>query len=372
MSISKGAFGRSGKGGFIESRLGARGWGVTASLWVATSSNTTAARRGVLGLKDDLTQSWKWLCGGGIVAEGLNAAISTMQRDDENLYVPFSRNSNFDGNTGSNASVAVLKLSNGSLVRTMDTGGLASATAVKQDGTVAVVGSRNSLWPGSGGSSAAVWCYNDDGTLRWAFDPGVSVGSVVFDSSGNVIVGGQMNTTTQVHLWLLNVSTGAEISSTRVDADVTSSSVITGIDLKSSPMVVIRPVLSPGNDTFEVASNLSGVSSSSQKFNNYASPVQALDTSPFSFLGITSGRVVLQIESGSTIDSVSSGLQASTRGICRGTEANTHWVTSNVTFANNLAKITGSSLDTVENFRVFLDGNAIGLGAIVQNTHWNY
>lgn len=332
-------------------------------LWVGTFG--LAARCGVVALDASINPIWQYRTNGQVARPNFASNQSgRMVRDDNYLYVPFVRNSSWEGTDGTSKSVAVLSLTDGSIIRMLDTGGNAVTTAVNSSGQVAVAGNQNNAWPGSGGTQASVWFYDSDGTLLWTYNTGGSTASCVIDNDGHVVVGGVFNATDNVHLWRINSGTGALMASMRVD---TENDTVTSLDIGAgSTVCVVRPNQAPGNDVFEVPSNLTGVNNAAQKFNGNAAPSCAINTTPFSWLTTNLTGTLLRIEAGTTIDAKVTGL-GSSNNVGRATTSPECWVTGSASFTANLSKITGPSLDTATNYLVLFDANVIGLSTVVQN-----
>jgi len=339
-------------------------------LWLGTGANTSIG--GVIAKDASMATLWEFKTGGTVARPVVGNSFGRMCRSENYLYVPFQRNSSWQGTDGSNKSVAVLDLQAGTSLLMLDTGSTANTTAVTSSGQFAVASTRNNAWPGSGGAQASVFFYDTDGTLLWTYDTGTTALTCTIDNGGNVVVGGLFNSTTNVHLWRLQASDGTLLASMRLD---TNNGSVSSID--SGPNAVcccVRSIAAPNNDIFEIPSNLSGVNNAAQKFNGNAAPTAALSTTPFSWISGNSASTAVQLEAGTEINNIACGL-AAINNVCR-TDVSTApecWVASNIVTAlsNNYAKITGATMDVVTPYQLKYSGSTVNPTTIVQVRNWH-
>lgn len=342
-----------------------------AILWVGTQSGV-AANCGVVALDSAVQPIWQFRTNGVVARPTVGNSWGRMCRSDGFLYVPFQRNTSWEGSDGSNKSVAVLDLQTGIPSFMIDTGSIANTTAVTPSGQFVVAGTRNNAWPGSGGAQASVFFYDTDGTLLWTYDTGTTALTATIDDDGNVVVGGVFNSTTNVHLWRLQASDGSLLASIRLD--IQNGNVVSVDSGPGATICCVRPSSAPNNDIFQLPANLSGVTSSAQKFNGNFAPTAAINTSPFSWISSNFAGTAMQIESGTELQSIATGL-ANPTNVCRTTVSALPecWVSSLIIVlgANNLAKVTGATMDTATPYRVTFSGNNVNLTTVIQEKFWH-
>lgn len=356
MSISKGAFGQSSKGGFIESRLGARGWGGVAAVWVGTRS-TTASQRAVVAYDLDGNKIWEYLTGGDVTA----TETGRMERDDTYLYVPVVRNNTYQGTEGDSASILKIRLSTGQLVQTFDTGGNINSTAVDSAGNVYAAGQSSVTWPGSAGVAANVFKFDADGNVLWAYSTSPSQAyGIVRDHEGNVFVCGELGFGLN-NVWKLNGATGALIADDLYGGSVTALA----IDCSGTGVVYARIA----DSTFNIygLSNALGAHLWRADFDSFTPTTCALGTTPESCLIATNIPTLVQVELGTSIDALNTS--GSVSSICRqgiADEPGCYF-----TEGTNVGKADGT-LAQLWNVPLLVGGVAVNATAIVSELHHNF
>lgn len=122
------------------------------------------------------TVEWFW-AGSQTNAQGWSLAYDA---DNDRLYVGWTIENDFDGNSGVNASVAELDTSDGTLLWAQDLGSYTTQLALSPDGSFlyAACNTPNTLWTGAGGQTKSLFKIDvSDGSITQTFNAGGSTGS---------------------------------------------------------------------------------------------------------------------------------------------------------------------------------------------------